>query len=402
MGGNNTICKTYLDPRLNTSQGTKIPFTYNDKLFYIKGVNSDSLFSFDTTGIASFKIKLPFDCFESINNGARQIVVNNKLIYIPGPNLTNLPSTGREPYYYDFETNTTGLVKDINPYFNYDSGVQLFQYSYFNRTNEKLAYFFAYNPDYGRELYYTDGTPNGTNITRDTKPGTADLCNLSCSAFYSGDTLILFDHFADSIRVYYKNIYYQKYKIPSTPNINTTINSYITLGSNVFFNINTNIDAFYKLGNINPIDSTICAIPSNNNGYNLFLKKDSCFYFASNSSTCIPNTTTGYELFKYCNSNIYLNSQTSINEQDLNNKHQILVYPNPSNSIINLSYANYASLSGYHIKITNTLGQLICDRFINQQTETIDVSTWGGNGIYFVRIIDQQGNTIDIRKIVLQ
>jgi len=32
----------------------------------------------------------------------------------------------------------------------------------------------------------------------------------------------------------------------------------------------------------------------------------------------------------------------------------------------------------------------------------VDLSTWTGNGIYFVHLINDSGNTIDIRKIVLQ
>jgi hypothetical protein len=32
----------------------------------------------------------------------------------------------------------------------------------------------------------------------------------------------------------------------------------------------------------------------------------------------------------------------------------------------------------------------------------MNLSTWTGNGIYFVHLVDPQGNTVDIRKIVLQ
>ncbi len=39
---------------------------------------------------------------------------------------------------------------------------------------------------------------------------------------------------------------------------------------------------------------------------------------------------------------------------------------------------------------------------INQQSSYISLSGWTGNGLYFVHIIDPQGNTVDVRKIVLQ
>jgi hypothetical protein len=80
----------------------------------------------------------------------------------------------------------------------------------------------------------------------------------------------------------------------------------------------------------------------------------------------------------------------------------IKIYPNPTNDHITINYGNFATLSGYQLKIENSLGQQVFQTNINQQSSYLNLSTWGGNGIYFVRIIDPQGNTVDIRKIVLQ
>jgi hypothetical protein len=52
--------------------------------------------------------------------------------------------------------------------------------------------------------------------------------------------------------------------------------------------------------------------------------------------------------------------------------------------------------------IENSLGQQVFQTDITQQSDYLNLSTWEGNGLYFVHIIDPQGNTIDIRKIVLQ
>lgn len=38
---------------------------------------------------------------------------------------------------------------------------------------------------------------------------------------------------------------------------------------------------------------------------------------------------------------------------------------------------------------------------INTQSTIVDLSTWTGNGIYFVHLIDASNNTIDIKKIIL-
>jgi len=81
----------------------------------------------------------------------------------------------------------------------------------------------------------------------------------------------------------------------------------------------------------------------------------------------------------------------------------IKIFPNPTNDHITIDYgSNYTSLSGYTLKIMNALSQTVFTTAINQQTSYINLSTWTGNGIYFVNLINPQGATVDIRKIVLQ
>ena len=85
-----------------------------------------------------------------------------------------------------------------------------------------------------------------------------------------------------------------------------------------------------------------------------------------------------------------------------NNLNTIKVFPNPANDHITINYGNFASMSGYTLKITNNFGQVVFTTPINQQSSYIDLSTWSGNGIYFVQIIDTQNNTIENKKIVIQ
>jgi hypothetical protein len=80
----------------------------------------------------------------------------------------------------------------------------------------------------------------------------------------------------------------------------------------------------------------------------------------------------------------------------------IKIFPNPANNHITIDYGNYASLNGYQLQIENSLGQQLFQTNITQQSDYLSLNNWGGNGFYFVHIIDPQGNTIDIRKIVLQ
>jgi hypothetical protein len=91
---------------------------------------------------------------------------------------------------------------------------------------------------------------------------------------------------------------------------------------------------------------------------------------------------------------------TGFNPVTYNNT--IKIFPNPTNDHITIDNGNIANLTGYQIKITNSLSQQVFQSNITQQQFYIDLTAWTGNGIYFVHIIDGQGNTIDIKKIVLQ
>lgn len=81
----------------------------------------------------------------------------------------------------------------------------------------------------------------------------------------------------------------------------------------------------------------------------------------------------------------------------------IKIFPNPTNDQITIDFgSNFSSISGYSLKINNSIGQEVFSTTASQQFQTVDLSTWSGNGVYFVNLIDETGNTIDIRKIVLQ
>ena len=79
-----------------------------------------------------------------------------------------------------------------------------------------------------------------------------------------------------------------------------------------------------------------------------------------------------------------------------------LVFPNPASTHITIDYGNFNAMSGYTLKIVNSVGQTVFTTPINLQTSYIDLSTWTGNGIYFVQLIDPQNNTSENRKIVIQ
>lgn len=91
---------------------------------------------------------------------------------------------------------------------------------------------------------------------------------------------------------------------------------------------------------------------------------------------------------------------TEFNPVTYNNT--IKIFPNPTKDYITINYGDYASLNGYQLKIINSLSQNVFQTNITQQSDYMNLTNWGGKGLYFVQIIDSQGNIVDIRKIVLQ
>jgi hypothetical protein len=108
---------------------------------------------------------------------------------------------------------------------------------------------------------------------------------------------------------------------------------------------------------------------------------------------CMQSTTVTDTLI--INANI-----TSFNP--LTYQNIIKIYPNPTHDHITINYGDYATLTGYTLKIINSLGQAVFTTPINQQTSFINLSTWPGNGIYFVYTIDASGHTVDVKKILIQ
>jgi hypothetical protein len=117
------------------------------------------------------------------------------------------------------------------------------------------------------------------------------------------------------------------------------------------------------------------------------------------ADTCIA-TITDTTFITVTDTLIINTTITSLNPP--NNSNTIKVFPNPTNDHITIDYGNFNFMNGYQLKIENSLGQQVFQTGITQQSDYLNLTTWGGNGLYFVHIIDPQGNTIDIRKIVLQ
>jgi hypothetical protein len=118
------------------------------------------------------------------------------------------------------------------------------------------------------------------------------------------------------------------------------------------------------------------------------------------ADTCITNVTIYDTLLTTVTDTLIINTTLSLPAP--NNENTILIYPNPASDHITIDNGNFAAMAGYSIKIENNAGQQVFQNTINQAQFDVDLSTWTGNGLYFVHLIDPLNNTVTVRKIVLQ
>ena len=115
-----------------------------------------------------------------------------------------------------------------------------------------------------------------------------------------------------------------------------------------------------------------------------------------NQNQCFTNTTVTDTLIINVGQLSYTNPVTYSNN--------ITIAPNPASTEININFNNITNLAGGSINIINSLGQSVATTPITAtgtQT-TMQLSVWGGTGLYFVQIINAQGQIVDIKKIILQ
>jgi hypothetical protein len=59
-------------------------------------------------------------------------------------------------------------------------------------------------------------------------------------------------------------------------------------------------------------------------------------------------------------------------------------------------------MSGYRIKIINSLGQTVFDNLVDQALFEVDISAFGALGLYYIQLYDDGNQLIDFRKILLE
>ena len=141
------------------------------------------------------------------------------------------------------------------------------------------------------------------------------------------------------------------------------------------------------------------------------LGKKTVTYNVTNSNNCsgsafqstIVNDTLGVVCTAYdtitVTDTLLITTTLGLSNQTSNT---IKIYPNPAKDHITINNGNFATMPNYTIRIDNALGQQVFLSAINQQSFYVDLSSWSGDGVYFVYLKDAQGTIKEIRKIVLQ
>jgi hypothetical protein len=93
---------------------------------------------------------------------------------------------------------------------------------------------------------------------------------------------------------------------------------------------------------------------------------------------------------------------STANVQNKNSNSKIKVYPNPAKDHLVIDFGNYSSMAGYEINIFDVAGKSVYSSTINKSSETIDLNTWTGKGVYFLKIYDKINQQIENHKIVIQ
>jgi hypothetical protein len=79
----------------------------------------------------------------------------------------------------------------------------------------------------------------------------------------------------------------------------------------------------------------------------------------------------------------------------------VMIYPNPAKTHLNISFTDIGLQNGYSIQIKNLLSQVVFESVANQRMYTILLESWVKKGVYLVHVRNKQGETVEIKKIIL-
>lgn len=93
---------------------------------------------------------------------------------------------------------------------------------------------------------------------------------------------------------------------------------------------------------------------------------------------------------------------TSLSANLVNNNSSFKVYPNPAKEFVMIDCGDSIDFKNYHFQLVNALGQVVISQNLNSQLQKIILDKFSGQGLYFIKIFNQENKLVDTKKIILQ
>lgn len=400
----------------------------------VVGYNSDVYaFGYLTTSSPTFKYSTISNSWSTLANmptarGEIGVAEVNGIIYCIG-GFTGSASNKNEAY--NISTNTWSTMANLPTAITGCYAITLNNKIYVigGTLGTTVTYFYEYNPTtntystlanpsqnrmhaglvtYNNKIYlvgghYFNGTYNSSNKL--------DEYNVSLNSWTSKSNIPI------NVQRMGVNIYDNKLYL-----FGGTTNAAVITPLNSLYVYDFSYDSWTNMANMpftracmeaKTVNSTVYLFSGNNIGS----LSDSCYKYYCKDYVCqkIIYDTVKVNVYDTVRVNVYDTITTHIAVTDTliinakltgisppNNINTIRVYPNPAKSHVYIDCGKYVTMSGYTIKINNSIAQTVFTQLINQQQYYVNLSSWSGNGTYFIYIIDNLGNTIEVRKIILQ
>jgi hypothetical protein len=129
----------------------------------------------------------------------------------------------------------------------------------------------------------------------------------------------------------------------------------------------------------------------------------------STQNGCSASDTVNV-IFKRCRDNlltVFRGKSGDLYENPKNEEHNIIVrvikiYPNPAVDFLVVECENLEENDFYKIRIHNQLGQRVYDQVIRDRKYRIDISQWAVSGIYYIDVMNFNGELLAQKKIVVE
>lgn len=177
--------------------------------------------------------------------------------------------------------------------------------------------------------------------------------------------------------------------IGTTGGLNTTfILKFDSLGNTLCYNIIDNCDNFLGPITVDPL--------ADNLYYGGFVNSSTAYCAFGNDTIFLnpPNTTSIAFLSKWT-------CDLTEGIPSLTDEHQIMVYPVPSNGIINFNTKNFNQEKD--LEVYNVLGKKVCSSQLPSEINSFSVNLANEpNGIYLYRVISANGTQLRTGKLIIQ